>query len=140
MAAIRCKVLAGPVDGVAKGGVVEVTDNNANRALIAAGELEPLHPIPDAPPPKAFKPASKGDLAGVEDMRRRFDLAYGEAQERIRELEAENADLRAQLDDIREAAAPAEGEAKAPAPEAPDAPAEGEAKGKGKGKAAKAEG
>jgi len=131
MASIRCKVLKGAVDGVAKDGEVVVADNNANRALINAGVLEPLHPIPAAPPPKPFKAAPKGDLAAAEDMRRRFDLAYGEALERIRALEAENADLRAQLDDIREAAALPEGEAKAPAP---DAPPEGEAKAKAKAK------
>lgn len=131
---MRCRVLKGRVDGVAVGGEVDVADNNANRALIAAGELLNLHPIPDAPPPKAFKPASRGDLAAAEDMRRRFDLAYGEAQERIRALEAENADLRAQLDAVREAAA---GTAD---PDAPAAPPEGDGKAKGKAKAPKAEG
>lgn len=127
---MKCRVLKGKVDGVSAGGEVEVADNLATRGMIAAGELEPLHPIPEAPPPKAFKPASKSDLSAAEDMRRRFESSWGEAQQRIRALEAENADLRAQIDAVRHAAA---GEAH----EAAEAKAEGKAS---KTKTAKGEG
>ena len=101
---MRARVIKHAVDGVAIGGVVELVDNLANRALVAAGVIEPLEALPDQPPAKPFKAAPKGDLRAAEDLQRRFDIAWEGAQEQIRSLRAElaasqadNADLRAQL-------------------------------------------
>jgi len=101
---MRCRVIKHAVDGVAIGGVVELVDNLANRALVAAGVVEPLEALPEQPPAKAFKPAAKGDLRAAEDLQRRFDLAWEGAQEQIRSLRAElaasqadNAEMRAAL-------------------------------------------
>lgn len=94
---MKARVIKHAVDGVAIGGVVELVDNVANRALVAAGVVEPLEALPEQPPAKAFKPAAKGDLRAAEDLQRRFDLAWEEAQGQIASLRAENAELRAAL-------------------------------------------
>ena len=94
---MRCRVIKHAVDGVAIGGVVELVDNLANRALVAAGVIEPLEALPDQPPAKPFKAAPKGDLRAAEDLQRRFDIAWEEAQGQIVSLRAENAELRAAL-------------------------------------------
>ena len=94
---MKARVIKHAVDGVAIGGVVELVDNLANRALVAAGVIEPLEALPDQPPAKPFKAAPKGDLRAAEDLQRRFDIAWEEAQGQIASLRAENAELRAAL-------------------------------------------
>ena len=94
---MKARVIKHAVDGVAPGGVVELVDNLANRALVAAGVIEPLEALPDQPPAKPFKAAPKGDLRAAEDLQRRFDIAWEEAQGQIASLRAENAELRAAL-------------------------------------------
>jgi len=94
---VKARVIKHAVDGVAIGGVVELVDNLANRALVAAGVIEPLEALPDAPPAKPFKAAPKGDLRAAEDLQRRFDIAWEEAQGQIASLRAENTELRAAL-------------------------------------------
>lgn len=113
---MRCRVIKHAVDGVAPGGVVELADNHANRALIAGGVVEPLERLPDQPPAKPFKAAPKGDLRAAEDLQRRFDIAWEGAQEQIRSLRAELAASQADNADLRAALL-------AQQPAAPDAPA-----------------
>lgn len=82
---MKCRVIKGPVDGVAAGGVVDLTDNHANRALITGGVLEALDHLPPEPPPKAPKAPSKSDRAEVERLQREFHGAWDEEQKRHNE-------------------------------------------------------
>lgn len=97
---MRCKVIKHAVDGVAVGGVVELVDNVANRALIDGGVIEPLYPLPPRPPPKAPKAPSKSDTRDLDKMRAEFSEAWEGAQRELAELRAQLADVTAQRDDL----------------------------------------
>jgi len=118
---VKARVIKHAVDGVAIGGVVELVDNLANRALVAAGVIEPLEALPPEPPAKPFKAAPKGDLRAAEDLQRRFDLAWEGAQEQIRSLRAELAASQADNDQLRAEINALRGASPAPDAPAPDA-------------------
>ena len=89
------------LDGVASGEEGTFPDNAATRAMIEAGLLLPLEELPAWPPPRARRapPVSPSEFRRVEEdfnrawreVVRREDLALA----RVRELEDENARLRA---------------------------------------------
>ena len=99
---MRAKVTARhSIDGVASGEEGTFPDNAATRAMIEAGLLLPLEKLPASPPPRARRapPVSPSEFRRVEEdfnrawreVVRREDLALA----RVRELEEENARLRA---------------------------------------------
>ena len=78
------------IDGIPKDGVAEVDPENPGiRALIKAGHLVPVEVVGEAAAVEEPGPTAAEGRRMLAEIDRRGD--------RIRELEAENADLRAQL-------------------------------------------